>query len=172
MTYTDESMDRAIDEVARAMTTAPSPALRARVAARLRPRASRHPSWLTPAAVMLVTAAVAVLLVTRRVTLRHVTSASPAATSSASVSEPATTSPPSASLSPVANRPRVAAVNTATNGDAQTSSGLDRVVPALAAAPDLTIPTIQPTALPIAQLEVAPIAPAEPLVVRAIGRDR
>jgi hypothetical protein len=45
-------------------------------------------------------------------------------------------------------------------------------VPELPTIDDLAISPIQPTALPIAQLEVAPIAPAEPLVVKTIGSDR
>jgi hypothetical protein len=63
-------------------------------------------------------------------------------------------------------------VDATTQADLEATAWSDRAVPALEAVPDLTMPSIQPMSPPIAQLEVAPIAPAEPLVVKTIGSDR
>lgn len=173
MTHFDESADETINEVARAMTAAPAPALRARVVARLGPRRSRGASWLVPATVTLVTATVAVLLVTRRVMLRPVTTAPPAVAASAALQHPIIARAPSPEFrTPDAHRPAIARVDATTNTDSAAAAWRANAFPALEAAPDLKMAAIQPTALPIAQLEVAPIEQAPPLVVKAIGSDR
>jgi len=69
-------------------------------------------------------------------------------------------------------RPAIRGLDPTTNADSEATAWRERAVPALEAVPDLRVSAIQPTGLPIAQLEVAPIAPAAPLVVRAIGSDR
>ena len=59
-----------------------------------------------------------------------------------------------------------------TNTDSEVAAWYERGVPALEAIPDLTMAAIQPTVPPITQLEVAPIAEAPALVLRAVGSDR
>ena len=166
----DESIDRTIDEVARAMTAATTPALEARVAARLRPRSSRRASWLVPAAVMLATASVALFVViqSRPLAIRPPAVASPAALQSSVIPR---VSPPEVQRTDV-QRPATERVGRTTIADSEATGWKERAVPALEAVPDLTMPAIQPMAPPIAQLWVAPIAPTPPLVVRAIGSDR
>jgi hypothetical protein len=169
MMHFDESMDGTIDEVARAMTAAPSPALEARVVARLRPRSSGRPSWLAPTAVVLATVSVAFLVVIRP---RPLAVRTPAADSAATfVKSAATVVSPLKAQEAEAHRPATRRVGP-TNAGSEATAWNERAVRALEAVPDLTMPAIQPMASPIAQLEVAPIAPAEPLVVKAIGSDR
>jgi hypothetical protein len=170
MTEFDESMDRTIDEVARGMTAATAPALEARVVARLRRRSSGRPSWLAPTAVVLATASVAFLVVIRS---QPATVRPPAVTSAPTLlKSAATVVSPLRAQEPRAHRPATQLVDTTTNTDSEDATWRGIGVPALSAVPDLTMAAIQPMAPAIAQLEVAPIAPAEPLVVKAIGSDR
>jgi hypothetical protein len=166
MTHTDEWIDRAIDDVARAMTSQPSPALRAHVVARLRPRRAQWPSWLAPAAAVLATASTALLLVTwSRVVVRIPT----AVTSPPALLQPvATFVPRPQSPGPEARRPSIRRVDGTTGADSEAAAWRARAVPALEAVPGLTMTAIQPTAMLIPQLSVAPIAEAAPLAVAAI----
>jgi negative regulator of sigma E activity len=171
MMHFDESMDRTIDEVARAMTAAPSPALEARVAARLRPRPSRRASWLAPAAVMLATASVALLVVIQS---RPATVRPPAATSSPlpRTSVAALVPLPQAN-GPEASRAAKRRVDATATERSGAEAGSERAVPALPTIDDLSIAPIQPTALVIPQLRVIPIGEMAPLAVVAIdGVDR
>jgi hypothetical protein len=170
MTHSGESMDRTIDEVARAMTAATAPTLEARVVARLQPRPARRASWLAPAAVILVTASVAFLVVIRS---RPATVHPPAVTPSLALQNTVIAGvPPPEVPRPDVRRGPIPRVDPTTNADSEATTWSERAVPALDAVPDLSMAAIQPTTQPIAQLEVAPIAPAEPLVVKAIGSDR
>jgi hypothetical protein len=171
MTQFHESMDRTIDEVARAMTAAPAPALGARVVARLGPRPSSRPSWLAPAAVVLATASVALLVVIIR--SRPVAVRAPAVASSAALQSPVIAKVPSPEVQrPDVDRPAIQRAAPTTKADPEATAWLERAVPVLEAVPGLTVTSIQPATPTIAQLQVAPIAPAEPLVVKAIGSDR
>jgi hypothetical protein len=169
MTPFDESMDGTIDEVARAMTAAPAPALAARVVARLRPRSSWGASWLAPAAVILATTFVAFLVVIRS---RPATVRPPAVTSSPGPLESVATNVPPQALGRNTHQPTIRRVDTTRLADAEAAAWRERAVPALGPVPALTMAAIQPTALPITQLEVAPIEQAPPLVVKAIGSER
>lgn len=170
MTHIHESMERTIDDVARAMTEAPSRALRARVVAGLRPRPSRRASWLAPAAVILATASVAFVVVIRS---RPVTVRPPTVISAPiPLRSVATLVAPPQRHGAEASGPAVRRVDATANARSAAESSGERAVPELPTIDDLAISPIQPTALPIAQLEVAPIAPAEPLVVKTIGSDR
>jgi hypothetical protein len=170
MTHFDESMDRTIDEVARAMTAAPAPALSARVVAQLRSRPSGRAAWLAPAAVVLATASVALLVVIRS---RPATVRTPVVTSSPSLLKSAATPVlPRQADGREAPRAAIRRVDATAHTDSEAEAWRERAVPALEAVPDLMMTSIQPTTLPIAQLEVAPIAEAPALVLRAVGSDR
>src|SRR5580704_5338102 len=134
MAHFDEPMDRAIDDVARAMTAAPAPALEAGVVARLRPRSSGRPAWLAPVAVALATASVALLVVTVR--SRPAAVAPPAVTSSpALLTSAATRVPPPQAHGPEARRVAKRRVDATTQADLEATGWSDRAVPALEAVP-------------------------------------
>jgi len=166
MTHFDEPMDRTIDEVARAMTAAPAPALGARVVARLRPRPSGRRSWLAPAAALLATASVALLVVIRS---RPLAVRPPAVASSAAIQNSAALVPPQAHgpEAPRAAKPRVGA---GAKAPFHAEAVVDRGVSELPAIDALAIVPIQPTALIISQLTVKPIDEMAPLAVMPIDR--
>lgn len=171
MTHTDELIERTIDDVARAMTAAPSPALRARVVARLRPRPSRRAFWLIPATVVFATASVAFLVLIRS---RPVTIRPPMVASSAALLNPVIARVPSLDVQrPDAHRPALARIDATAKQRSDADPWRERAVPELPAIADLTIAPIQPTALIIPQLRVMPMGEMAPLAVVAIeGVDR
>jgi hypothetical protein len=166
MTHFDESMARTIDKVARAMTAATAPTLEARVVARLRPRPSGRPSWLVPAAVMLATSSVALLIVIRSwpATVRP-----PAVTSPpAPLNSVAALVPPPQAHGPEAPRAAIQRVDATASEHSDAEAWRERAVPALEAVPDLIMTSIQPAPVLIPQLSVMPIVEAAPLAVAAI----
>lgn len=164
-------IDRTIDDVAHAMTSARRIDLRAAVLPRLAPRRSSGLRWIVPA-VAIASVVVAVALVTRHTSVPlETTSGGPVPRVASGPSSPNSHSAaPAASADSVAGRRAISTTAAVTGGDS-TSSGIQTVAP-LDAVSAIAVTSIQPVAAAIPQLAVAPIDAVAPIVMPDIGRDR
>jgi len=172
MTERSPLVDRTIDDVARAMTSARRGDLGAAVLPRLAPRRPSELRWMVPAAVI-ATVVVVVALVTRRTSVSIQTAdGGPVLRVASGPSSPGTHSaaPPAAPADGEAGRRTISTTAAVTGGDS-TSSGI-QTVPPLDAVSAIAVTSIQPVAARIPQLAVAPIDAAAPLAMPEIGRDR
>ena len=169
--YDDAHSDvnRAIDAVAARMTAVePSANLRVRVLTRLDERPARRWVWtLAPAAATVAVVAVATTLVVRRPA--RVAPETPAITSAPSAAPAA-----SGALEPAANVVSVAVSRGSARSSATTTAASwnDQVLPALSKPALLSVGSIQPDALGIAQLSVEPLVAEAPLTVPPIDGAR
>ncbi len=158
-------IDRTIDDVARAMTSAEGIDLRAAVLPRLAPRRSSPLRWIVPAAA--VASIVIVAIVTRHNT------ASVTAPGGEPVERVASNAASAAAPS-VVSAPNAAIVSDARSTSAASQPkpfSLPEVSP-LEPVSAIPVTSIQPTAAAIPQLVVAPIDATAPIALPEIGRDR